>query len=45
MKKTLINYGGAIILYLTIIFMIVVVNVRFDNLNHNNTQVTYAYGD
>lgn len=45
MKKLLINYGGAIIFYLAIIFTIVIVNARFDYLNNNNSEITYAYSD
>lgn len=50
MKKILINYSGAILLYSTIIFGVIILNARFKYLNqleNNNERVSYelALGD
>ena len=46
MKKTLINYGGAIVFYVVIIAMVFIVNARFDYLNSVNTNTQkYAYNN
>ena len=35
MKKTLINLGGLIIFYMILIFGVIILNVRFTELNKN----------
>ena len=35
MKKTLINLGGLIIFYMILIFGVIILNIRFTELNKN----------
>lgn len=35
MKKTLINLGGLIIFYMILIFGVIILNMRFSELNKN----------
>lgn len=45
MVETLKNYSGVIFFYLALIGMVVLVNVRLNNLSVEDTPVTYAMGD
>ena len=40
MKKVLIEFGGAIILYLVIFFGVIAITSRINNINSDNYSVT-----
>ncbi len=44
MKKTLINMGGIILFYLIIVFGIILLNLRFKEINHTYTN-SYGVGE
>lgn len=45
MRKVLVNYGGIILFYLTIVLCIFLINTRFNYLNNTMSQVIYNYNN
>ncbi len=46
MKKYLVNYGGIMLFYLSIILCIIIINTRFNLVsNYNMSSGSYSYKD
>lgn len=45
MRKVIVNYGGIILFYLTIVLCIFLINARFNYLNNCLENTTYVYNN